>query len=59
MKISKKKSEELDIDFIQSKPLTEQEKKDLSAFIKMLKSKKKGKERPLSPKKTKTTRLTA
>ena len=34
-----KKSKELDVDFIKSEPLTEKEKKELSAFIKELKSK--------------------
>jgi hypothetical protein len=35
---SKKKSSELDVDYIQSKPLTKAEALALSAFIKKLKS---------------------
>lgn len=40
---STKHSDELDVDFIQSRPLTEKEQKDLSAFIQKLKDKNKGK----------------
>jgi hypothetical protein len=40
---STKHSDELDVDFIQSRPLTEKEQKDLSAFIQKLKTKNKGK----------------
>ena len=36
MKSTKNKNE-LDVDFIQSRPLTEKEEKELSAFIKKLK----------------------
>ncbi|MBK7311736.1 MAG: hypothetical protein IPI93_13420 [Sphingobacteriaceae bacterium] len=39
MKKSNKKNE-LDVDFIQSKPLTKEEQKSLSKFIKKLKAKK-------------------
>jgi hypothetical protein len=35
----KKKSNHLDVDFIQSRPLTKSEEKGLSEFIKKLKSK--------------------
>jgi hypothetical protein len=34
---SKKNKKELDVDFIQSRPLTEKEEKELSAFIKKMK----------------------
>ncbi len=37
----KSKIEELDVDFIQSKPLTPKEEKELSEFIQKLKDKKK------------------
>ena len=36
----KTKNQELDVDFIQSRPLTKTEKKELSEYIKKLKSKK-------------------
>lgn len=36
----KTKNGELDVDFIQSKPLTQKEEKELSEFIKKLKDKK-------------------
>ncbi len=36
----KTKNEELDVDFIQSRPLTQKEEKELSEFIKKLKDKK-------------------
>lgn len=36
----KTKNEELDVDFIQSRPLTQKEEKELSEFIKKLKNKK-------------------
>jgi hypothetical protein len=35
----KKKSQELDVDFIQSKPLTKDEEQKLSEYIKKLKEK--------------------
>ncbi len=35
----KKKKPELDVDFIQSKPLTKQQEKELSEFIQKLKNK--------------------
>ncbi len=38
---SSKKSKELDVDFIQSKPLTKSEEIALSAFIKKIKSRNK------------------
>jgi hypothetical protein len=34
---SKRDKNELDVDFIQSRPLTEKEEKELSAFIKKMK----------------------
>jgi len=37
----KSKKQELDVDFIQSKPLTEAEEKALSEYIRQLKGKKK------------------
>ena len=36
----KTKNEELDVDYIQSRPLTKKEEKELSEFIKKLKDKK-------------------
>jgi len=36
---SNKKIIELDVDFIQSRPLTEQEQKEISAYIKKMKEK--------------------
>ena len=36
----KTKNKELDVDFIQSRPLTQKEEKELSEFIKKLKDKK-------------------
>ncbi len=36
----KTKNQELDVDFIQSRPLTQQEEKELSEFIKKRKNKK-------------------
>jgi len=36
----KTKKQELDVDFIQSRPLTQKEEKELSEFIKKLKDKK-------------------
>ncbi len=38
-----KHTDDLDIDFIKSKPMTEKEAKELSEFIKKLKEKSKGK----------------
>ena len=40
MKKSNHKKNELDVDFIESKPLSKEEEKALSEFIKKLKSKK-------------------
>ena len=51
-----KHSNELNVDFIKSKPLTEKEKNELSAFIQKLKSKNKRKKRS---KKTPIVRLAA